>query len=216
MEIKRVNGYSDPRFSREVLCQHGAFLVDGAPWAFRIVSDCAAVVSAPAASQEALCEAVEAFRYYSGHVTEFYGETGDVLLHLPPVERREVEIDRLQPSQFSVDREKCAAVGEFVRGTADLVIPVSALADGALAILDGHTRLYTAWQRGIRTAMAYRCAQDNGERADTAAFVREARRRRIFHIRDLAVYSPAEQEEKWLGWCKAYFAVKEGAAGLDG
>ena len=44
MEIERIDGYTDPRFSPEVLRQHGAFLADGQPWSFRIVSDREAVV----------------------------------------------------------------------------------------------------------------------------------------------------------------------------
>ena len=32
MEIQRIDSYTDPRFPQEVLYQHGAFLVDGAPW----------------------------------------------------------------------------------------------------------------------------------------------------------------------------------------
>ena len=47
MEIERVNGYGDPRFPQEVLNQHGAFLVDGRPWSFRIISDRGAAVTAP-------------------------------------------------------------------------------------------------------------------------------------------------------------------------
>ena len=35
----------DPRFPQEVLHQHGAFLADGVPWAFRVVSDRGAVVT---------------------------------------------------------------------------------------------------------------------------------------------------------------------------
>ena len=35
MEIERINSYTDSRFPQEVLDQHGAFLVDGLPWAFR-------------------------------------------------------------------------------------------------------------------------------------------------------------------------------------
>lgn len=143
MDIERVNGYTDPRFSREVLCQHGAFLVDGAPWAFLVVSDRAAVITAENLTGEAVQAVVEDFRFYAEHITEFYDEGGRCLMRLPPVERREVPIESLQPSQFSVDREKCAAVGEFLRGPADLVIPVLEL-DGALVVLDGHTRLYTA------------------------------------------------------------------------
>ena len=35
MDIERINSYVDARFPPEVLRQHGAFLADGAPWAFR-------------------------------------------------------------------------------------------------------------------------------------------------------------------------------------
>ena len=36
MEIQRIDSYTDPRFPKEVLYQHGAFLVNGAPWTFRV------------------------------------------------------------------------------------------------------------------------------------------------------------------------------------
>ena len=39
MEIQRIDSYTDPRFPKEVLYQHGAFLVNGAPWTFRVISD---------------------------------------------------------------------------------------------------------------------------------------------------------------------------------
>ena len=206
MDIERIDGYADPRFSREVLCQHGAFLVDGAPWAFLVVSDRAAVITAERITEEALQEAVENFRFYAGHITEFYDEGGRCLMRLPPVERREVPIVSLQPSQFSVDREKCAAVGEFLHSPADLVIPVLEDRDGTLITLDGHTRLYTAWQRGIRTAMVFFHAQEQALRETIGGFVREARRRGIYHIPDMALLSPQEQEEQWHRWCDAYFA----------
>ena len=114
MDIERIDSYSDPRFPWEVLSQHGAFLVDGKPWTFRVVSDRAAVITAERITEEGLQEAVENFRFYAGHITEFYDKGGRCLMRLPPVERREAPIDSLQPSQFSVDREKCAAVGEFL------------------------------------------------------------------------------------------------------
>ena len=205
MDIQRIDTYTDPRFPQEVLYQHGAFLVDGKPWAFRVISDHEAVVRAEDLSGEALAEAAEDFRFYAEHITTFYDESGNCLLRLPPVERREVEIDRLQPSQFSVDREKCGAVGHFIRSAADLVIPVTTLEDGALCVLDGHTRLYEAWRRGIRTAMAF----DVPGWKDLSHFVAEARRRGIFHIRDMALCSPQEQKENWHDWCSAYFAAQK-------
>ena len=204
MDIQRIDTYTDPRFPQEVLYQHGAFLVDGKPWSFRVISDHAAVVQAEALDETVLAEAVEDFRFYAEHITAFYDEAGNCLLRLPPVERREVEIDCLQPSQFSVDREKCAAVGHFIRTSADVVVPVTALKDGALCVLDGHTRLYEAWRQGIRTAMVF----DVPGWKELENFAAEARKRNIFHIRDMALYSPEEQKEKWHDWCDAYFAAR--------
>ena len=42
MDIQRINEYNDPRFPQEILYQHGAYLVDGAPcqkrnWRFSIM-----------------------------------------------------------------------------------------------------------------------------------------------------------------------------------
>ena len=204
MEIKRIDTYNDPRFPQEVLYQHGAFLVDGAPWAFRVISSHEAVVSAAELSPAAVEEVVGDFRFYASHITTFYDEAGKCLLRLPPVEQREVEIDSLQPSQFSVDREKCAAVRHFIHTAADVVIPVTTLEDGALCVLDGHTRLYEAWRQGLRTAMTVDIPGWGG----LDGFVREARKRGIYHIRDMALYSPQEQEEKWHDWCDAYFAAQ--------
>ena len=204
MDIQRIDTYTDPRFPQEVLYQHGAFLADGRPWAFRVVSDHEAVVRAEDLNENTLAEIAEEFRFYAGHITTFYDETEKCLLRLPPVERRKVEIDSLQPSQFSVDREKCAAVGHFIRSAADIVVPVTTLADESVCVMDGHTRLYEAWRRGIRTAMVV----DVPDWAGLDGFVAEAKRRGIYHIRDMALYSPEEQKEKWHDWCDAYFAAR--------
>lgn len=204
MEIQRINTYTDSRFPQEVLYQHGAFLVDGSPWTIRVISGYEAVISAAALDPAKVEEVIKDFRFYAEHITTFYDEAGNCLLRLPPVERREVEIDSLQPSQFSVDREKCAAVGHFIHSAADVVIPVTTLEDDTLCVLDGHTRLYEAWQKGLRTAMVV----DVPGWIGVDSFVREARRRNIFHIRDMALYSPQEQKEKWHDWCAAHFAAK--------
>ena len=36
MDVQRINRYDDPRFRREVLVQHGAFLAEGRPWEIQI------------------------------------------------------------------------------------------------------------------------------------------------------------------------------------
>ena len=71
--------------------------------------------------------------------------------------------------------------------------------------MDGHTRLYEAWRRGITTAMVF---EVSGWEA-LGDFVTEARKRGIYHIRDMALYSPEEQKEKWHDWCDAYFAAQQ-------
>ena len=85
------------------------------------------------------------------------------------------------------------------------------MADGTLCTLDGHTRLYEALRRGVRTAMVFDSSQPDELRAVTAEFVREARRRGIYHIQDMALYSPEEQSEKWHDWCDAFFAARQEA-----
>ena len=60
MEIQRIDSYTDPRFPQEVLYQHGAFLVDGAPWSFRVISDHEAEVTGEGLTRETLAEAAEA------------------------------------------------------------------------------------------------------------------------------------------------------------
>ncbi len=210
MDIQRIDGYEDPRFPQEVLNQHGAFLADGVPWAFRIVSGQGAVVTAAQPFDgDALAEVAGQFRFYAGHITDFFDGDGTLLLSLPPVEQWEVDIDSLQPSQFSVDKDKCAAVDGFLHTAADVVIPIAELPDGTLCSMDGHTRLYTAWQKGIRAATVFRCS-DGEMAAAILPFVDEARRRGIFHVRDMALYPHEEQEEKWTGWCDAYFAAQDG------
>ena len=44
MEIQRINTYTDERFSREALMQHGCFLVNDAPYEVNIISDFEAIV----------------------------------------------------------------------------------------------------------------------------------------------------------------------------
>jgi len=79
MEIQRIDSYTDPRFPQEVLYQHGAFLVDGAPWTFRVISDHEAEVTGEGLTRETLAEAAEDF---------FTRVSAAVELILPPKEEK--------------------------------------------------------------------------------------------------------------------------------
>ena len=74
-------------------------------------------------------------------------------------------------------------------------------------MLDGHTRLYEAWRRGLRKAMVFDCEVSAQTQENMLGIVRETQKRKIYHIRDLALYSPEEQKEKWHDWCDAYFSA---------
>ena len=123
----------------------------------------------------------------------------------PPAPLLELPIDRLQPSQFYVDEEKIAAIGSFIRAPQDIIIQVTTC-DGCRVSLDGHTRLYYAVMQGWDTVRAVETAAD----PYVPDFVAEARRRGVFTPKDMRLVSHREYEEKWYGFCDAYFEGKNG------
>ena len=62
MEIQRINSYDDARFAKNVLYQHGGFLIDGKPCEVEIVSDFEAVVRGQ--NPQTYQKAIEEFRFY--------------------------------------------------------------------------------------------------------------------------------------------------------
>ena len=69
MDIQRINTYTDPRFSRRVLNQHGCFLVDGTPCEIEIISDSEAVIHG--GSTGIFPALIEEFCFYAPHITRF-------------------------------------------------------------------------------------------------------------------------------------------------
>lgn len=209
MEIERINSYEDTRFDKEVLRQHGAFLVDRKyPCSFRIVDRQTAVVSLAdnAQIEEHMEELIEEFRFFAEHITRFVDEKGRLVKEYPQVETFELELAQIQPSQFYVDEDKLEAVASFVRVSEDVIIPVMRFQDGDKYIsLDGHTRLYCAYQKGIKQVKAFPVEEENDYIPD---FVREAEKRGIYTISDMQVLSHEEYAEKWNTYCDEYFASK--------
>lgn len=201
MNIERINDLSDHRFSDRVLRQHGAYLADGQPCEVEITGERTAVIRCGADTDiDAL---IEEFRFYAEHITRFYNGEGGLLRQLDDVELFEVDIDRIQPSQFYVSKEKLDAVASFVHSGRDVIVPLNAHGDRYIS-MDGHTRLYLAVLLGIERVLGF-IAEDN---SDVRAFAEEAARRGIGAPRDLTVLSPDEYEEKWIGFCQNYFASK--------
>ena len=198
MDIQRINTYSDSRFSQKVLFQHGCFLADGQPCEVEIVSDSEAIVRG--GNTAAFEEVIEDFRFYTPHITKFFDENGAPIREFPDAVLLALPLAQLQPSQFYVDQEKIVAISSFIHAPRDIIIQAAKL-DGQYVSLDGHTRLYYAVTQGWDTVRAVEAEADDY----ISDFVREARARGIFSPRDMLPVSHREYEEKWYGFCDAYF-----------
>ena len=197
-DIQRIDGYDDPRFSREVLLQHGAFLVDGVPCEVEITGADSAIVRADPARRAAL---IDTFRFYAEHVVRFFDGKGAPVASFSPVTRFAAPLDAIQPSQFFVDADKLAAVAGFIHAPEDIVVPLVPR-DGRFVSLDGHTRLALAVARGWDAVTGFVTRGDDW----LEVFVREAERRGVRSPRDLSVLPHAEYVEKWDRYCDAVFA----------
>lgn len=198
MNITRLNTYADDRFSVTALRQHGCYLVDGNPCEVLILSEDTARITG--ASESALPELMEAFRFHAPHITRFVDAAGRLLQRFPTRELLTLSLNAIQPSQFFVDVEKLAAVSSFLHQPEDIIIQVLPHEGGYIA-LDGHTRLYCASQRGWASVRAVI------ETADPYIFdfAAEAKKRGIHTPADMALISHAEYEVKWHQYCDNYF-----------
>lgn len=202
-EIRRVDSYMDPRFSRKVLCQHGAFLVDGEPYEVEITGRDSATIRG--ARPELYSGVIEDFRFFAGHISRFYNSTGDLVQEFAPVELFSVKLDDVQPSQFYVDEEKLAAVRQFVHTEEDIIIPVTP-EGGRFISQDGHTRMAAAAGLGFDRVWAF-----TAETNDLLySFAEEARNRGVFSPYDLPVIPHGEYEVKWNQFCDEFFAKRGG------
>lgn len=202
MDIWRINTYTDERFSRTVLAQHGGYLIEEKPYEVEIISDSAAIVRG--GKKEYFEELVETFRFHAPHIYLFYEEDGTLLIEYAKPEVFELTLSVIQPSQFYVDLDKIEAVRSFINKPEDIVIQCVKAGDRFIS-LDGHTRLYYAHMLGFEKVRAVlseinECIYD---------FVEEAKRRGVHSPKDLVPLSHEEYEEKWNLYCDNYFASKE-------
>lgn len=202
MNIKRVDTYDDDRFSKEVLLQHGAFLVDGLPYEVEIISESEAVVHGAESSK--FSEVIDEFRFYTPHICKFYDDSHTVVKEFSQAMLLDIPLERILPSQFYVDEDKIAAVRSFIRRPEDIIIQVMPYEDRYIS-LDGHTRLYFAVMNGWSSVRAVIDTSDD----DVFRFVSEAQARNIFTPKDMSLVSHEEYEEKWNRFCDEMFAEEE-------
>lgn len=201
-EIQRIDRYDDPRFSKTVLLQHGAFLVDGTPCEVEIVGpDSAVVRNVPPKTVPYL---IETFRFYAEQIRRFFNSQGELLAEFPPVTLFPLKLSEIQPSQFYVDEDKLQAVRTFLHGPKDIVIPVLR-SDGRFISLDGHTRMAAAVDLGFDTIFAFLSSAEEC----ILEFAEEAQRRGVCSPYDLKRVPHAEYEIVWNQFCDDFFRKKE-------
>ncbi len=207
MEIKRIDDYADERFSQKALYEHGCFLAEGEPYEVRIISDSEAVITGEkSVNYEAV---IEEFRFYAPHIIKFYdGGYGRLIKEYPAKEIFTVNLDKIQPSQFFVDKVKITAVKSFIKKAEDIIIQVQPYGDKYIS-LDGHTRLFYAASMGWDNVRAVFDSSDDY----IYYFVGEAKKRGIFSPKDMILLDHNEYNEKWHRFCDEFFAGQK--AGKD-
>ena len=202
MNITRINTYDDHRFSQEALNQHGCYLADGkVPIEIKIISQSEAIIIG---DKTYFNEVIDEFRFNAEHITKFYDESGKIVKKFKDVELFKLDIDKIQPIQFFVDKDKLEAVKTFVHSEEDVIIPI-AMHDGTYVSLDGHTRLYLAYILDFKHVYAYFSEDFDG----FDYFFDEARKRNIYAAKDLILLEHEEYVDKWDKFCDEYYLTRE-------
>ena len=203
MSIARIDGYVDPRFSKRVLQQHGAFLLNGTdPYEVEITDKDSAVVRGK--DKAVYPDIIGEFRFYAEHIIRFYGADGSLIQDFPAKELFWVELAEIQPTQFYIDEEKLSAVESFIRRPEDAVIPLVKLEERYLAC-DGHTRLYAAYRKGFRKVRGFLTEPDDY----LTVFAGEAKKRGIYQAEDMECLVHEAYVVKWHRYCEDFFREME-------
>jgi hypothetical protein len=202
-QIQRIDIYNDDRFEKDILRQHGAFIVDGKyKCSFRITNKDSSIVFFD--KEIDVCKLIDEFRFYSEHIINFYDENMKLIKSFPPRQIFHISINDIQPSQFFVDMDKVKAIESFIESEEDICIPLAKINDYFIS-MDGHTRLYYATTKGYSKVRAY--FTDPGDHLE--AFVEEARQRNIYSPHDLKLVSHQEYKIKWHNFCDDFFRERE-------
>ncbi len=202
MEIKRIDSYTDCRFSQVALRQHGCFLVNDVPYEVEIVCRNNAIVRG--ANSSIFSKVIDEFRFYAPHISRFYDEDGNIIKEFERKNIFKIDLTQIQPSQFYVDSDKISAISSFIQKPEDIIIQVLPYKDRYIS-LDGHTRLYYAVMMGWNTVYAVE------ENADdwVYKFVKEATSRKICTPMDMELVTHEEYELKWNRFCDELFAEND-------
>ena len=197
MEIKRIDSYDHPLFSKEVLEQHGGFLVDGKyPCSFRIIGADTAMADYHDYSE--IAPIIEEFRFFAEHICNFCDRDGKVIASFEPVQTKPVPIEDIQPSQFYADEDKVKAVSSFIGSGDDIVVPVMLdKRTGRYISLDGHTRMYYGYLQGYKNIKVFETEVNDF----VLRFADEAVKRGVHRVSDIVLLPHDEYEVRWNKFC---------------
>lgn len=202
-KIQRINSYDDERFDKEILRQHGAFIVDEKyKCSFKIMNEDSAIVFYD--KEIDVLQLIDEFRFYSEHIVNFYSKDMQLIKVFPPIKVFSILIRDIQPSQFFVDMDKVKAIQSFINNEEDIIIPLAKLKDSFIS-LDGHTRLYYAVSRGYTKVKGY--LTEPGDYLE--GFVEEARKRKVYSPCNLELISHEDYKIKWDKFCDDFFKARE-------
>lgn len=202
MDIERINDYKDERFPKEILLQHGAFIIDQTKRClFNILDQCSAEVQYDDGIE--ILPVIDEFLQYAEHITVFYDTLGHKIAEFPSIPIKSCSLESIQPSQFFVDADKIDAISTFIRSPDDIIIPVTYdESSGKYISLDGHSRMYYAVIQGWKTLRIF----ESNPGSYIAGFVKEAQRRGVFTPKQLIKLSHQEYIQQWYQFCDDYFA----------
>lgn len=201
--IQRIDNYEDNRFDKDILRQHGAFIIDGKyKCSFRIINKDSAIVFFD--KEINLNKLIDEFRFYAEHIINFYDNNMNLIKSFPTKEIFYINIKDIQPSQFYVDMDKVKAIESFIESEEDICIPLTKIKDYFVSS-DGHTRLYYATTKGYSKIRAF--FTEPGDYLE--GFVEEARKRNVYSPYDLKLITHEEYKIKWHKFCDDFFSEME-------
>lgn len=196
MKIERMNTYNDQRFRQEILNQHGAFLIDHQYICeIEIINEQDAKIFYHDYSY--VDEIIDAFRYYSEHITRFYDNQGNLIKQFDQVQIFDIPICDIQPSQLYVDEKKCQAVESFITSSNDIIVPL--ISKQRFIMVDGHTRAFVAMQRGYQVIRGYVVDEEEWMMKITDEVIK----RGVRNIGDIKMLGHEDYKERWLGFCQS-------------
>lgn len=198
MNIKRIDSYTDNRFSKTVLNQHGAYLIDNKPYEIEIISLDSAIVRG--VDTEIYNDLIEEFRFHAPHIKKFYNVQNTLIKEYSQENIIDIYLKDIQPSQFYVSEDKLKAISSFIHDTKDIIIQVIPYKNRYIS-LDGHTRLYYAFKKGYEKVKAVISESDDY----IWTFVKEAERRNIIEPKDMILLPHDEYLFKWDKYCDEVF-----------